>query len=240
MRPSCAQNAPVGGPWDFDTNDEGFRSGITPGSRAADTDTDGCSNWGEDRNWNNVLDSGENQAEPWSTSGLDQNWSTAGGCGFMTGTSATQGGIWHTGHIGAYNNNGGVACRPNESICEQYDTNNGTAGPALLGSSCCARPSIHPISLGPDDADGFEWRTQILDWAWNMQIDLDGTGTRPGQLEPSTSTRPTRWPSCWARTLAGGTDLEGAASSRRPANVFDGGHAFASRPTPIPASADLR
>ena len=169
---NCAQNGTVGGPWDFDTNDEGFRTGVAPLSRLAATDADGCSNWGEDKNWNNVLDPGENQAEPWSTGGLDQNWSTAGGCGFMTGTSATRGGIWHTGHIGSYSNNGGAACRPNDSICEQYDTNDGTLGEAFW-VELLRTPSIHPISLGPDTVDGYEWKTQVLEWAWNMQLDIN-------------------------------------------------------------------
>ena len=50
----CAQNGAVGGPWDFDSNAEGFRSGVSQTSALAATDTDGCSNWGEDKNWNNM------------------------------------------------------------------------------------------------------------------------------------------------------------------------------------------
>lgn len=170
---NCAQNAAVGGPWDFDQNREGFRSGVSQTSKLQTTDTDGCSNWGEDKNWNDVLDSGENQGG--GTTGLDQNWGTGGGCGFMTGTSATQGGVWHTGTIGNYNNNGGAACRPNDSICEQYDTNNGTLG-QLFWAELLRTPSVHPISQGPDTVDGYEWKTQVLDWAWNMQINLGADG----------------------------------------------------------------
>ena len=93
----------------------------------------------------------------------------------MTGTSSTVGGVWHTGTIGTYNNNGGAACRPNDSICEQYDTNNGTLG-AEFWAELLRTPSIHPISLGADTVDGYEWKTQVLDWAWNMQINLASDG----------------------------------------------------------------
>ncbi len=170
---NCAQNGAVGGPWDFDSNREGFRSGVSQTSKLAATDTDGCSNWGEDKNWNDVLDSGENQGG--GTTGLDQNWGTGGGCGFMTGTGPTTGGVWHTGTIGTYNNNGGAACRPNDSICEQYDTNNGTLGENFW-AELLRTPAIHPTSQGADNTDGYEWKTQVLDWAWNMQLNTNADG----------------------------------------------------------------
>ena len=162
---------------------EGFRSGVSQTSRSWRRPTPTAARTGARTGTGTTSSTpGENQAGPWSTSGLDQNWGTGGGCGFMTGTSATQGGIWHTGHIGAYNNNGGAACRPNESICEEYDTNNGTLG-QLYWFEMLRTPSIHPISLGPDSADGYEWKTQILDWAWNMQHDQNARRLRRLELE---------------------------------------------------------
>ncbi len=167
---NCAANGALGGPWDFDTNREGFRTGISQTSKLSSTDADGCSNWGEDRNWNDSYDTGEDQS-PGTPNVLDQNWGTGGGCGFMTGTGPTTGGVWHTGTIGPYNNNGGLACRPNDSICEEYDTNDGTQGTAFW-VEFLRTPAIHPISQGPDAVDGYQWNTQITDWAWNMQLDL--------------------------------------------------------------------
>jgi len=106
------KNADIAAPWNFDVNDGNFRSGLNTTTDEA-LITDLITNWGEDRNFNNVLDwycssgarsscgSGGDPEVPDPCPGwgegvcisledsnnnqqLDQNWSTLGGCGWQT------------------------------------------------------------------------------------------------------------------------------------------------------------
>jgi hypothetical protein len=164
---SCG-NPGFAGVWDFDTNDEGFRSGVSPQSALTDTLVP-ITNWGEDRNWDGTLQSSTEQVAG-GTSGLDQNWATTGGCGFMS-ANGTSRGIWHTGTIGTWvAADDTTVCRPNDSKCEEYDRSAGTTG-ANYWFNTLRTPVLSPTRFGTDP-DGFKWRTQILDWAWNQQLDF--------------------------------------------------------------------
>ncbi|MBP7146104.1 MAG: S8 family serine peptidase [Acidobacteria bacterium] len=165
--PGCTDcgNPGFNGPWNFDADNEGFRSGRYSGSETAPGKPI-PTNWGEDSNWDGVLQSHEDQN---INSTLDQNWNTKGGCGFMTGTSATVGGIWHTGTIGTYNDNNGANCRATETNCQPYDISDGTTG-TYYWIELLRTPVIHPVRSGTA-SDGYDWKTQVLDWSWNMQFD---------------------------------------------------------------------
>jgi hypothetical protein len=105
-------------PWNFDNNPGGFTSGLAAGSDDNPTITDTIAQWGEDKNFNDLLD-GRCESNPSQrctkfpndqacTGGslvcenledrdpenlpiplLDQNWSTRGGCGWQTKAPST-------------------------------------------------------------------------------------------------------------------------------------------------------
>lgn len=163
--PDCPQcgNPGFNGPWDFDTDSEGFRSGISPTS---ETSGSTITNWGEDENFDGVLQTSEDKD---GDGVFDQNWGTGGGCGW-TSANGTSRGMWHTGSIGNWQpSHRTAACRPQDSICEQYDTQTGTLGEELWGEFLRS-PVVRPVRSGFDN-DGYEWQTQVVDWSWNMQID---------------------------------------------------------------------
>lgn len=177
--PNCG-NPGFNGPWNFDDNRELFTVGLAPRSELTPTTTDGISNWGEDHDYDNTLDSGENQPDG-SPSTLDLNWrKTGGGCGWMTkNTADAAGGIWHTGTIGTGGTAlGAPACRTgssaDEAKCETFDTEKGTTGQAFW-MEYLRTAQVHPVRQGTD-TDGFEWKSQILDWSWNMQADIPSDG----------------------------------------------------------------
>ena len=93
----------------------------------------------------------------------------------MTKASApTTGGIWHTGRIGAWTSAhstsvcGTGGTRPDDNICKQYDIFKGSGGKGFW-NEYLRSPEIHPAHFGTDP-DGFGWKTRILDWSWNMQL----------------------------------------------------------------------
>lgn len=173
-------NPSFNGPWDFDSNDEGFRSGVDVDSELSAT-TASITNWGEDTNWNGALDAGEDVN---SNTKLDQNWGTAGGCGWMTKAgAASTGGVWHTGTIGTWTtaHNQGLCgtgtVRFNDGVCEQYDTMAGTEG-LKYWFETLRSPVVRPTRWDPDGTtDGFAWKTRVLDWSWNQQFDVADNNT---------------------------------------------------------------
>jgi len=87
------RNTALQAPWSFDTGDGGFRVGVNPAT--TDLGAQVLANWGEDRNFNGVLDPGEDR-DP-GNGVLDEGWSTLGGCGWQSRGAQETGGIWHTG-----------------------------------------------------------------------------------------------------------------------------------------------
>jgi hypothetical protein len=165
--PDCG-NPGFEGLWDFDQSDNGFRTGVTPLSEGSDT-TAFATNWGEDSNWDNVLQAAFEDED--NDGVLDQNWGVTGGCGWMT-SDGTNRGIWHTGDIGTWQSSHATEkCRPNDSICEEYDVLLGTTGQGYWMETLRS-PAIHPVRFGEDQGDGFSWTTQIVNWEWNFQFDL--------------------------------------------------------------------
>jgi hypothetical protein len=164
-------NPGFAGIWNFDADDEGFRTGVTPLSLDVDTVNGKPTQWGEDEDWDGTFDidaavsTGDEDGPTGTDNVLDQNWGTGGGCGYLTAT-----GCWHTGTIGS-GSTAGTQCRGNESICEEADKSDGTAGEEYWIESL-RFPAVHPIHFGADPRDGFEWETQITAWEWNAQLDF--------------------------------------------------------------------
>ncbi|MDH3284337.1 MAG: hypothetical protein OEQ13_06315, partial [Acidobacteriota bacterium] len=169
---TCGQAAGFKGPWTFDSDRENFTVGVSPSSTNVNALTL-LTQLGEDQNWNDTIDPGEDVQNAGT---LDYGWGTGGGCGYSTAS-----GCWHTGDIGS----GGVAgtsCRAatagNESICELADVNSRV--PISLGQEfwfdTLRSEVVHPVHLGAHP-DGFDWDTQILDWSWNFQTDINDDGS---------------------------------------------------------------
>ncbi|MDQ7007713.1 MAG: hypothetical protein Q9Q40_10800 [Acidobacteriota bacterium] len=218
-------NPGFSGPWTFDVDDEGFRTGVNSQSKA----TGGLliSNWGEDENFDGVFDAAEDKNGNFV---LDQNWSTTGGCGWMANDDGGSGpgGIWHTGHIGSWNSSHdtGTACRgqteENATNCEEYDAQAGTEGNELW-FELLRTPEIHPVHFG-SHPDGFDWRTQITDWSWVAQWDQadDTLWTWEFDLDVAGN-----------EVLLGDTQIHGGifgnatgAINGGQLNIFDGAHLF--------------
>jgi hypothetical protein len=151
------KNLGIGAPWNFDAAAGGFLSGLgkltSPGLVAAPP----VANWGEDRNYNSILDPGEDR-DPLNGV-LSENWGVAGGCGWQTDPAGPPlGGVWHTGTIGAL---GAAPCSfsgPGPGACQRFETVPGTTGqnqwhellltPVLLKVNICTEPP--PGSCGAD------------------------------------------------------------------------------------------
>jgi hypothetical protein len=153
------KNTALNAPWNFDGNDGGFRVGLNPAS--TDLGAQVVANWGEDKNFNGVLDPGEDR--DLLNGLLDNNWSTLGGCGWQSRGAQATGGIWHTGQI---SNAGGCA-----GECERVDTIAGTSG--TLGQwEMLLTPVVQMVNPGLDADLDPTHRLEITNWAWNMEMDL--------------------------------------------------------------------
>jgi len=158
------KNTGLNAPWNFDANNGGFKVGLNPES----TDLGGqiVANWGEDKNFNSLLDPGEDrEPAPFGSAGtLDAGWSTRGGCGWQTNSGNPTGGIWHTGGIDLTT----LACG---SQCELVDTIVGTNG--VLGQwEMLVTPVISKVNTGVDADGDPTHQVQFTNWAWNMEMDL--------------------------------------------------------------------
>ncbi|MEW5806737.1 MAG: MopE-related protein [Acidobacteriota bacterium] len=173
-------NPGFNGPWDFNTNGEDFRTGIHPKSTEG---TNYITNWGEDKNFNDILDTGEDREPADDT--LSQNWANKGGCGFQTKGSepeAWKGGAWHTGTIFNDQQTGQVGCltptKPGGAIkCQPYETRSGTNN-ADYWKEFLKTPDINKVHVN-NDANGFSYYVEFGYDAvqWNQQVDLNDTLT---------------------------------------------------------------
>lgn len=219
---SVCGNAGFNGPWDFDADNEGFRSGRSPQSVLAATSAS-VSNWGEDTNWNGVLDTTPTNEDQNNNKALDQNWSLAGGCGWMSSNGSNRG-VWKTGTVGTYAvADDTTVCRPNDTKCEQYDDDNGTTGAAYWFETL-RTPVIHPTRFGTDP-DGFAWRSQILDWGWNQQLDFpDSYAVWEYELDLDTADAQVQLGDDFINLGLEGNQL--GAISGGQTNLYFGAHAF--------------
>jgi len=166
------KNANIGAPWNFDSNNGNFTSGI-----GAISDSDlgvgvVVANWGEDKNFNNALDAGEDR-DP-SNGVLDRNWSTTGGCGWQTSNGASRG-VWHTGRAAGTTGN---KCLQDNGQCEPYEFVPGTQG--VLGwFELLLTPVVEQVDTTR--------RIEHINWAWNMALQYDQFATLTWEFDTDTS-----------------------------------------------------
>ncbi len=178
------KNLSLNSPWNFDANNGGFRTGLS-----TDTNTNASSpiaNWGEDENFDGILNGTEDR-DP-INGVLDQNWSTAGGCGWQTKGGNTYGGIWHTGRIGSPIEAECMVDGADPGQCQRTDVYPGTdfirhwwellETPVIQKVNQCP-PALCPGGSCPascasqaDEPGRSVYRTQFTNWAWNMEMDL--------------------------------------------------------------------
>jgi hypothetical protein len=96
------KNQFIDSPWDFEGGEQGFTVGLHTATDLSITSN--ITNWGEDFNFNGVLDPGEDRDPTGNPGGApDTNWSDEGGCGWQSTsdpfTAGLTGGVWHTGTI---------------------------------------------------------------------------------------------------------------------------------------------
>ncbi len=173
-------------PWNFDSTTKGgyhgsstvFRSGL-----AQLTDRTVLANlaqFGEDMNYNSVLDSGEDR-DPVNLQ-LDQNWSTQGGCGWQTRGAITTGGVWHTGRIDTTALPTCTASGAASARCQLTETIPGVFGanqwwellltPVISKVNKCP-PSGPASCLGREDQPGQAvFGVEIQEFEWNALLDL--------------------------------------------------------------------
>lgn len=175
------RNTSISAPWNFDSNNGGFRSGIV-GKTNANIAT-AIALWGEDKNFNNLLDSGEDR-DP-ANSVLDQNWGLLGGCGWQTKGTNTYGGVWHTGRISATTNAQCLVTGSTTGQCQATETYPGTTGQSYWWE-VLETPKVKKVRVcttgtetgcdGRIDAENAPvYKVQFTNWAWNMLIDMPDT-----------------------------------------------------------------
>ena len=147
---ATGKNLGLNSPWNFNANDGGFRNGIGAES-SGDIGLNLITNWGEDLNFNGVLDAGEDVEAPVGT--LNKNWGTSGGCGWQTGQ-----GVWHSGTIGT----AGGAC--DDADCEKND----------VFTSAQGTKNRFELLLTPviEKVNGDSYTVEFLNWAWNMSAEI--------------------------------------------------------------------
>ncbi len=165
-------NPSFNGPWDFNDNIEDFRVGIHKESNAG---ASVISNFGEDKDYDNVLDTGEDR-DP-TGDGLTYEWGIGGGCGFQTNNTGqtTQGGAFHTGRIFNWSSKGDclVPSKAGNPIqCQPHEVRTGQTGVNYYWSFLRS-PIINKVHINTD-SNGYgyyvEFHNRCLQW--NQQVDM--------------------------------------------------------------------
>ncbi len=177
-------NTTIRSPWNFDTNNGAFTSGLGAISDE-NVGLDIIAQWGEDKNFNNVLDAGEDR-DP-ANGVLDQNWSTRGGCGWQTRAGGqTTGGAWHTGRIDVNTLPNCLVDGNNTGQCQSYEkiTGEGTKGWFEL----LLTPVVEKVNQDTDVNGDPLYTVEFENWAWNMALDLkDGFALFSWELDTDTT-----------------------------------------------------
>ncbi|MCP3979171.1 MAG: S8 family serine peptidase [bacterium] len=239
------KNLQLGAPWNFDLDDGNFKVGLAaPTDEATIFDT--IAQWGEDKNFNGLNDGRCNppfqdvacthtidcllagaqtchsieDRDP-VNGALDLNWSTLGGCGWQSKeTGQSTGGVWHTGRIGPTSAGACFVQGASFGQCQGFETVSGSTGQRVW-FELLETPVIQKV--GGDAAT-----VEILNWAWNQQIDLPDTNvlwtwefdTDTDRLEP-VDTRADR------TTLNFGTGPYGAVTDEGDPDSTNGFSLFA-------------
>jgi hypothetical protein len=180
------KNAAISAPWNFDANAGNFVSGLynaTTPALANGTAGITIAQWGEDKNFNGVLDASTGEDRDGTAGVLDRSWGTTGGCGWQTrAAAATTGGVWHTGRIGS---NSGTTCNgagTSFGRCQQIEVIPGTTGQNIWWEILLS-PTVDKVNTcvtgaetncgGRTDAAGSPvFRVEFMNFAWNALMDL--------------------------------------------------------------------
>jgi hypothetical protein len=172
------RNPNIGSPWNFDTGRQGWNVGVNNVSRL----TLLPAQWGEDKNFNGLLDSGEDR-DP-ANGVLDYGWGTRGGCGWQTNSAApgTPGGVWHTGRVDVTTATTCLANGATAAQCQRFETVAGFFGEniwwELLVSPEFEKVNQCPTGAEPgcggqaDQTGKPVYQVEFTNWAWNMSLDL--------------------------------------------------------------------
>ena len=175
------KNPAIGSPWNFDTGRQGWTVGVTNVSNISSVNN--VAQWGEDKNFNNILDAGEDR-DP-VNGVLDYAWGTRGGCGWQTSSGQPTGGIWHTGRIDVTTLSNCLVGGATSGQCQRFETVSGFFGnnvwyelllsPEFEKVNQCPT-GAEPGCSGRVDADGRPvYQVEFTNWAWNMSMDIPGT-----------------------------------------------------------------
>ncbi len=155
-------------PWDFDTDDEGFRSAVVPGSTQG---SGTIANWGEDINGDGSLQAHEDR-DPVNGQ-LDQNWALQSPSIPQEGYQ-TPYGIWRTGSTNPHPKQKMPCMGPNASsyLIQWYETRSGINGEEFW-FEILKTPVINKVHVTPD-ANGYDYYAEFpfMSLKWNQMIDL--------------------------------------------------------------------
>lgn len=110
---------------------------------------------------------------------LDRGWSTGGGCGWQTKSGLATGGVWHTGLVRDLSTTICLASGSNPARCQSYETllDNNLAGDNEWWELLLT-PVLNKVNQQNDAFGDPLYQIQILDWAWNMLVDIPDANTQ--------------------------------------------------------------
>ena len=187
-------NTALQSPWNFDWNNGGFVSGLSGTTNPA-LFSDVIALWGEDTNYNDVLDGGIEDRDPLNST-LDQGWGLDGGCGWQTrapascsnapqpcyldqdcplggsctGAAPAVGGAWHSGRISTIANPVCLFAGNDVGQCQSFETIGGAGD--LRWTEFLLSPVVETVNRQLDLDGDPVYTAQILDFAWNLELDL--------------------------------------------------------------------
>ncbi len=175
------KNAGIAAPWNLNGNNGAFRVGLHTSTDISLANERTIANWGEDRNFNNVLDAGEDR-DP-VNGVLNANWGTGGGCGWQTAQ-----GVWHTGTIG---NSGATPCTftlGGTGACQLYETSGAATTNQRFWMELLKTPVVEQVNdtFRPEIL-GFDWNASVNlkdQWAFlTYELDTNTTALLPSNLD---------------------------------------------------------
>lgn len=184
---ATGRNTSIQSPWNFDTGttstgSQGWRVGITNNTTQTLAT---LAQWGEDKNFNNILDPGEDR-DP-ANGVLDHAWGTRGGCGWQTRTTGTTGGVWHTGRIDVTSLANCLVGGNTSGQCQRYETVAGFFGnnvwlelllsPEFEKVNQCVTGTEVNCAGRQDQTEDPVFQVEFMWWGWNTTLDIPDTLT---------------------------------------------------------------
>ena len=166
---ATGRNLTIQSPWSFDASDGGFTVGLHSSTDASLSSQP--ANWGEDKNFNNLLDPGEDRNP--INGQLDNNWSTLGGCGWQTKSAgADTGGVWHTGRIDATTIPRCTSSTGLTAKCHFYERAGFGIAQERFWMELLKTPELEKVNQDVDAEGEPVYTVEFINWAWNASLDL--------------------------------------------------------------------